>query len=365
MPLVRHILEALEELAPTRNALPGDKIGLQLGSPEGSVERVLVSLDRSLAAVNACQARHAQLLLCHHPIIWQPLPSVVKDSDVNVCILELIRSDISFIAAHTNWDCAPGGVNDALAAKLGLEDVTTFGPAAQYEGLKVVTYAPASAVDQIVEACAAAGAGEIGGYRRCAFTSSGEGTFDASAASKPSSGKPGKRNRVQEIRIEMELAKSCRSSVDVALREAHPYEQPAIDYLVTNMVGVPIGRKGRLPTPLSVVEFLPFVDQALGTRALAWDGKPGKIEWVGVIGGAGDDEWRSAYDAGCDALVTGEVKQHNAVEASGWGFNIFGAGHYATEQPGVEALAKAMEAVLPEVKWDVFIPQPGKGGRPL
>ena len=97
---------------------------------------------------------------------------------------------------------------------------------------------------------------------------------------------------------------------------------------------------------------------------MAWEGKLDKVEWVGVVGGAADDEWRSARAAGCDAFVTGEVKQHNAVEGAGQRISILAAGHYATEQPGVEALAEAMRKALPEVEWSLFVPNPGTGGRP-
>ena len=261
MALVRHILDTLESVAPSAFALPGDKIGLQIGETEANVKRALVSLDRSYGAVCRCQASHSQLLLSHHPLIWQPLETVTDASDVGVCVQELVRNRVNFIAAHTNWDCAPGGVNDALAEKLGLEDVTPFGSAS-----------------------------------------------------------------------------------------------PA---------GMPIGRKGRLRQPLSVEKFQELLDRALGTRSMAWDGRPGKIEWVAVVGGAADDEWRAASAADCHAFVTGEVKQHNAVEGSGWGINMYAAGHYATEQPGVEALAAVMRKAIPDVEWNVFEPMPGKSGRPL
>ena len=365
MASIRHILDALQAIAPSEYALSGDKIGLQIGDLEANVKWAQVSLDRSFGAVTACRASHSQLLLSHHPLIWQPLTTLTSASDVTVCVRDMVAGGINLIAAHTNWDCAPGGVNDALAAKLGLMDVTPFGSAAKYEALKLVTFCPADSVDGIFDAAAEAGAGVVGGYRRCGFHHSGEGTFEAPKGSSPVVGKSGKRNRTQEVRLEMELSTAHRSAVEAAVRAAHPYEAPAIDFLVTQKLGVPIGRKGRLKQPLSVVKFHDYLDRALETRSLAWDGRQGKLEWVAVVGGAADDEWRAAYDAGCEGFITGEVKQHNAVEGSGWGINMFAAGHYATEQPGMEALAAAMRKVVPDVEWNLFVPNPGKSGRPL
>ncbi|MHB8636654.1 MAG: Nif3-like dinuclear metal center hexameric protein [Fimbriimonadaceae bacterium] len=365
MATVRDILEAIETIAPPQFALPGDKIGLQIGEADACVTRAQVSLDRSFSAVSACVASRSQLLLTHHPIVWQPLTSVVADSDTTVCVRELVTNRINLIAAHTNWDCAHGGVNDALATKLGLEEVTPFGPCSEYKAMKLVTFAPEESADGIISAAAAAGAGAQGDYRRCAFLNRGEGMFDARDSANPARGKPGKRNLLPEVRIEMELPPACRAAVEAAVLASHPYESPSLDFIFTQKLGVPLGRKGRLPQSMSVDEFLQFLNVALGTKAMAWDGGTSTIEAVAVVGGAGDDTWQAAQAAGCEALVTGEVKQHIAVEASGWGISIFAAGHYATEQPGVEALAAAMRTAVPEVEWNVFVPDPGNGGRPL
>ena len=158
MALIGQILEALEAIAPSEFALPGDKIGLQVGELDANVKRAQVCLDRSFGAVYACRASHSQLLLSHHPLIWQPLATLTNATDVTVCARDLVQEGCNLIAAHTNWDCARGGVNDALAAKLGLEDVTPFGSAAKYEALKLVTFCPADSVERIFDAAAEAGA---------------------------------------------------------------------------------------------------------------------------------------------------------------------------------------------------------------
>jgi dinuclear metal center YbgI/SA1388 family protein len=366
MTSVAEVLCAVEQIAPTRFAFSSDKVGLHVGDPNAEVKSAIVSLDHSAGAVHACQTKGASLLLTHHPLIWEPLRTLTDASHVERVVANLLRSDIAHIAAHTNWDCAKDGVNDTLAERLGLVDVTPFGTAATVEWRKIVVFAPESAVEKLIDAMADAGAGIIGDYRRCAFQSSGTGSFVALADAKPRVGLPNARNDVLEVRIEMELLANSVTRVVAAMRGAHPYEEPAFDLLVVApKPAMPIGRKGRLSTPLMPGEFQRHIDRALGTRSLAWVGSDQPIEWVGAVGGAADDEWRKALDDGCQAFVTGEVKQHVALEASEFGVTMFSAGHYATEHPGLVTLASRMRERLPDVAWHVYEPEPGRDGRPL
>ena len=256
---VREILAVLEGVAPARYAFSFDKIGLQVGDPEAEVGRAVVSLDRSRAAVAYARSEGAGLLLAHHPLLFSPLASVVADDHVGRTVLDLAAAGIAFVAAHTNWDCARGGVNDALAARLLLEDVAEFGEAP---------------------------------------------------------------------------------------------EQAA-------------GRTGALREATTLAAFAATVGEELATATWAWGEPSRKIERVAVVGGAADGEWRAAQRAGADVLVTGEVKQHVALEAAESGFALVAAGHYATEQPGVEALRDRMAEACPAVDWRVFAPAPGVAGRPL
>ena len=82
------------------------------------------------------------------------------------------------------------------------------------------------------------------------------------------------------------------------------------------------------------------------------------------MGGAADGEWLAARNEGADVLITGEVRQNIAVEASESGLKIVAAGHYATEHPGCAALRDRLAAKVPVVDWDLFEPAAGLGGRP-
>ena len=126
MTTVGDILACLENFAPKALKMDWDNVGLNCGSLNTPVTKVLVALDPFPHVCREASDWGAQLLVTHHPLIFQPIPSVTDETTIGKSLQTLIRGNISHICLHTNLDCAPGGVNDVLAAKLGLENVTTL-----------------------------------------------------------------------------------------------------------------------------------------------------------------------------------------------------------------------------------------------
>jgi hypothetical protein len=94
---------------------------------------------------------------------------------------------------------------------------------------KLVVFVPREALDPLREALFAAGAGRIGDYERCSWYTEGTGTFLGGAGSSPSVGQPGREQRLAELRLETVYPEELEAEVVAALREAHPYEEPAFD----------------------------------------------------------------------------------------------------------------------------------------
>jgi len=130
VPRVRDVLVALELIAPVRFAFDFDRVGLQVGDSDAPVRSAVVSLDRSIAAIEFASTIGAQLLVSHHPLLLHPLATVTESTYEARVARRLIRANLNFIAAHTNWDSARGGINDALAHLLGLHSVEDFGSGA-------------------------------------------------------------------------------------------------------------------------------------------------------------------------------------------------------------------------------------------
>ena len=96
---------------------------------------------------------------------------------------------------------------------------------------KIVTFVPEDATGAVIDALAAAGAGTIGNYERCAWTTTGVGTFRPTAGAHPTIGEADQIEQVVETRVEMVLPRARRAQVVAALRAAHPYEEPAFDLI--------------------------------------------------------------------------------------------------------------------------------------
>lgn len=358
MATVRDVLSALERVAPAELALDWDNVGLQVGDPRATVFRATVALDASLASVNHAAESGAELLLTHHPLFFSPSKRIDTGHGTGEILSAALRSELNIAAAHTNWDHAENGLNDALARHFRLEEVQPFGNGPEIALATLVVYAPTGSEERLIEAMANAGAGCIGPYRRCAFTSFGTGTFEPLEGAHPAIGVVGRRQSVNEARIKMVLPVSRREAVIAAMKAAHPYEMVAYSLLpIIEGLPHPAGRIGDLPRPLSREEFL----RAVGAKE-AW-GPEKTIERVAVVGGAADSEWTAALAAGADAFVTGEVKHHNALAAAEAGLLIVAAGHYATENPGMAHLASRMAREMPDIAWTHWSPETGEAGR--
>jgi hypothetical protein len=94
---------------------------------------------------------------------------------------------------------------------------------------KLVVFVPAEALDTVRDALFAAGAGRIGDYARCSWYTEGTGTFLGGAGTSPAVGERGREERIPELRLETVFPADRQEQVLGALREAHPYEEPAFD----------------------------------------------------------------------------------------------------------------------------------------
>ena len=126
MTTVREIESFLYSWAPRELAESWDNVGLLVGDPEATVERVLVALDITPQVAEEALERGCQLIVAHHPVMncaWHPVQTVRADDRQGRTLTALLRGGVAAICMHTNLDAAEGGVNDALAEKLGLNDI--------------------------------------------------------------------------------------------------------------------------------------------------------------------------------------------------------------------------------------------------
>ena len=128
MPTVADILKFVETLAPKSMKMDWDNVGLLCGSKATPVTKVLVALDPFEHVCQEAADWGAELIVTHHPLIFQAMKAITDETSIGRGIMTLCRHGICAINAHTNLDCAPGGVNDVLAQKLGLQNIQVVDP---------------------------------------------------------------------------------------------------------------------------------------------------------------------------------------------------------------------------------------------
>ncbi len=349
MTTIRDIYQAIDGFAPFSHQESWDNSGLLVGNPQSWVERAAVTLDITPAVVQEAKEEGAQLIVSHHPVLFRPAKTFLSAS----VPYQLAAAGLSAICAHTSLDVAKGGVNDCLADRLKLAGQKPFVRENRRNFKKLVVFCPHEYTDRIHFAMKEAGAGTLGDYAGCAFVSPGEGRFLPLGGAKPFLGKPREWERAKEDRLEMICPPSKVEAVLSAMREAHPYEEPAFDILETAALAQSdsVGVLGTLNAAQSPEEFAGYVGRQLGCGGLRY--VPGRrpVIRVAVLGGAGGDYLGQAVAAGADAYVTADVKHHQLLEAAEAGITLIDGGHFATEDVVVEPLRQRLAEWFPAVSF--------------
>ncbi|MFL0201809.1 Nif3-like dinuclear metal center hexameric protein [Exiguobacterium acetylicum] len=340
-----HVIEQFEAFAPKKFALEGDPIGLQIGTLNKDVKRVLVTLDVLESVVDEAIEKKVDLIIAHHPPIFSKLANVTDRSATGRIVTKCIKHDIAVYAAHTNLDVTPGGVNDWMADTLGLESCEVLAPTFENTQYKLSVFVPTEAVERVSTALAQAGAGKEGDYSDCQFHVDGTGQFRPLTEATPYIGEAGRLERVSEVRIETIVTELNQKQVIRAMKQAHPYEEVAYDLIRQERpaTSLGLGRIGRLPEAMTLREFAEHVRDAFGVQNLRFVGDESRhIQKVAVLGGDGNKYVSTAAFAGADVLVTGDLYFHVAHDAMALGLAVVDPGHH------VESVMK--EGVVNELK---------------
>ncbi len=240
---IRNVYDLIHSIAPFDTQMEGDNSGFLIGSPSQEVRNILFALDVTDRVIDEASALGAELIVTHHPLMFSPIRSLTDETCECRLIRRMVRENISLIAAHTNLDQAPGGINDTLAALCGLTEI------------------------------------------------SGEGFF----------------------------------------------------------------RHGVLQEPVTARDYAIFLEESLRTTVRIMAPEDRMIRHVRLCSGSGGDQWIHASESGCDAFVSGEIRHHLALEMADSGIAAFECGHFATEEPGVAALAEALQNSFRHVECNVRV----------
>lgn len=355
---VADIHRLIEDWAPSATAQSYDNVGLLVGRISRPVNKVLVALDVTPQIVDEAIEQGADCLLVHHPLIFKPLKRLTDDSLESSLALRLAEAGIALYAAHTNLDAARDGVSFQLARELGVKQ-PEFLSTMPESVVKVVVLCPVDAAENVRSAMFAAGAGRIGAYSDCSFSSAGSGTFKADEGTNPAIGSAGgPREQVSELRMEMEVTRWHLGKVIKAMKSAHPYEEVAYDVIPVEQSfrDAGIGAVGNLPAAVSLGSFLDTVAKVLDNPALRIVGDvETPVQRVAVCGGSGSDFIGLAMRAGADVYVTADITYHRYFEVLDQTGNprmaLVNAGHFETERCTEDLLVDRLTPSFPGVRF--------------
>jgi len=344
----KELFNAIEKLFPLSWQENYDNSGFQIGNPDDEIKGILYTLDVTPHTLDQAIANRCNVIISHHPLIFQGLKQINLANSTGQIIEKCIRENITIYSAHTNFDKHPSGVSGALAQIIGLENPEILVPE---NGLlkKLVTYCPEAQAASVRNALFEAGAGHIGNYDSCSFNMSGLGSFRAGENTNPYVGEIGEVHFEPEVRIETVFPVSKQAAVLSALFAFHPYEEVAFDiYSLENQYHeCGLGIIGNLPQPLSCEALVDLIKSKLGVQFLRCSAfVSSEISRVAVCGGAGASFISSAKSAGVQAYITADLKYHDFQAASGSIF-LIDAGHYETEIFGLSALKSLVSEILP------------------
>lgn len=352
---VRDVIAAVDTVAPPRLAVPGDPVGLHFGSPDARVRRVGVALDATLATVRVARRAKCQMLVTHHPRVYRPLPNLDESTPHGKLAAEIVRAGLAVYCAHTNFDAAPGGVNDVLARLAGIVRPQVVKPHGAEEYRKLTTFVPGTHLEAVRRALCAAGAGVIGEYFDCTFRVEGTGTFCGSERSRPYLGAVGRHEEAREFRLETRVPESRLAAAVAALRAAHPYEEPAYDaYRLAESVPFGCGRHGELERPATLKSFAARMRRGCASPSAQLLGDPARRVAQAAVWSGGGCPVALLPVLGVDAVALGEIGYHDLELLEQCGIGCVLLGHAHSEAVALPVLANGIRAALPQAEVAIY-----------
>jgi dinuclear metal center YbgI/SA1388 family protein len=350
--ILKQLIDAMEQIAPTKYAESWDNVGLLVGEPQQKLSKALLTIDYTPAVASEARENGCDAVLAYHPPIFEAVKRVTS-SGASELVFDAIKRGVGIYSPHTSLDVAPGGTNDMLADALMLVDTRPLKMSSpKAREFKLVTFAPRDAVEKVSSALFDAGAGRIGNYSHCSFRSDGTGTFFGNAGTNPTVGTSGSLESVEEVRLETVVPIHKVDDIIAALRKNHPYETPAFDLVTLAAApdGLGMGRIGKLPGEATAEMLINHLKRELELSHVLIAGDTQKIvKRAAVCAGACGNLLDDAIAAKVDLYVTGEMRHHDVLKAIRAGLTVVCTLHSNSERAVLKRLAQRLAKLLPEL----------------
>ena len=346
---IKSLLQFLENLAPAAYQEGYDNVGLLTGNPDVDCTGVLCTLDATEEVIHEAITKGCNLVVAHHPVIFSGLKKITGKNYVERTIIKAIKHDVAIYAIHTNLDSLLSGVNKMMADKLDLVNRKILLPK-QNTLMKLVVFVRRLVMRRKVRnALFEAGGGTIGKYSECSFSVKGTGTFRPGEGTVPHIGEIGKREILEEEKIEIIFPVYLENTIVDAMVAAHPYEEVAYDLIAlsNNFQEVGSGMIGELIDEMEEIDFLNLLKNKFELSVVRHTPLLNKkVKKVALCGGAGSFLIKNALAGNADFYITGDVKYHEFFDAENR-IVIADIGHYESEQFTTDLLNDALHSKFP------------------
>ena len=346
--LLKALIKNIESKYPLNLAYDWDNVGLLVGDLDMNIEKVLVVLEVNEKVIDEAIEKNIDLIIAHHPFIFKKMNKINTMDLKGRLIHKLIKNDIAIYSMHTNFDIAYDGLNDYFMKLMGFENSKVLDITNSETLYKLAVYVPNTHVDKVKNALYNSGAGNIGNYSHCSFSTQGIGSFKPLDNSNPYIGSLGEVELVEEVKIEIIVPQKVLGGVISSMISAHPYEEVAYDIYKLENKGnsVGLGRVSKLKDSITLEELCNKIKQKLNMDYIRVVGNLNdKISKVSVVTGSGSDMFKKAKKCGADVLITGDMKYHEAQDALDIGMNVIDCGHFDTEDIFKDAISVYLENI--------------------
>jgi len=332
MTKIKDLTGYLETIAPLSYQENYDNSGLLTGNKEDTIKGVLITLDCIEEVVQEAIDKNCNLIITHHPIIFKGLKKITGNNYIEKTIIKAINNQIAIYAIHTNLDNMINGVNFKFAQLLGLTNISIL--SAKLNTLyKLVCFVPKDHEEKLLKALYNAGAGTIGNYSECSFTTDGTGSFTPNKMANPTIGTSGTAEKVKEQRIEILVPQHLINTIINTLKHSHPYEEVAyyLSELKNENQEIGAGIIGELKNKMSSTEFLRYLKDKMNLEVIKHTyGYSGEIHKIALCGGSGSFLLSSAINSQADVYISSDFKYHEFFDAENK-LMICDIGHYESE----------------------------------
>ncbi len=353
------LVKRFEAFAPKKLAMPKDPVGLQIGSLERDLHRVMTTLDVRPEVVDEAIKNNVDFIFAHHPVMFHPAKNLDLSDPQNAMYAKIISHNITVYAAHTNLDSADGGMNDWLADALSLSDVHGLVPGYAEAVYRLTVTVPKVYATAVRMSLVDAGADiNDGQYTDYTYEMDGTVYYVPQPGADPTIGVAGEPTELEDSRLEFEVPEPNLSKVLKTLHDVHPLQQPLYNIirLEDKKHQYSMGRVGVLPEEMKLEEFskrCKSVFHVSGLRVIANDlYKP--VKTVAILGGDGGKFFKLAQQAGADVYVTGDVYYHTGHDMLAANMPVVDPGHHI-ESICIPKLAHLFETWSNEENWGISV----------